>query len=87
MAARNIDGWNVASNYDFELEAKRVIEAIEPARGALMTVMCALREAYAAGAADGPAMPVGGCMACGGRGYIEQGEGLVSVPCDCRREG
>lgn len=35
--------------YDFELEAKRVIDAIEPTRGAMMTVVCALREAFEAG--------------------------------------
>jgi hypothetical protein len=35
--------------YDFEHEAKRVIEAIEPKYGANMTVICALREAFEAG--------------------------------------
>jgi hypothetical protein len=39
--------------YDFEHEAKRVIEAIEPKYGANMTVICALREAYEAGKTDG----------------------------------
>jgi hypothetical protein len=38
--------------YNFELETKRVIDAIEPLRGANMTVKCALREAYAAGKSD-----------------------------------
>jgi|ERR1051325_4532705 hypothetical protein len=38
--------------YDFDHEAQRVIDAIEPQRGASMTVKCALREAYAAGLSD-----------------------------------
>lgn len=44
--------------YDFEHEAKRVIEAIEPQRGALMTVLCALREAFEAGKASAGALEV-----------------------------
>ena len=35
--------------YDFELEAKRIVEALE-LKGATMTLTCALREAYDAGA-------------------------------------
>jgi excisionase family DNA binding protein len=42
----------MAMVYDFEAEAKRLIEAIEPQRGATMTVLCALREAFDAGKAD-----------------------------------
>jgi hypothetical protein len=38
--------------YDFDHEAQRVIDAIEPQRGARMTVKCALREAYAAGLSE-----------------------------------
>lgn len=37
--------------YDFIGEAQRVIEAIEPTRGATTTVVCALTEAYQAGRA------------------------------------
>jgi len=37
------------ATYDFKLEAKRIVDALE-LKGATMTLVCALREAYAAGA-------------------------------------
>lgn len=39
-------------SYDFRAEAQRLIEAIDPRRGATTTVVCTLHEAYDAGAAS-----------------------------------
>ncbi len=49
---RNSDGYLVvkthSANYDFESEAKRIVDALE-LKGATMTLVCALREAFTAG--------------------------------------
>lgn len=37
------------TTYNFEHEAQRIVDAIVPTRGANMTVICALREAFEAG--------------------------------------
>ena len=38
------------SEYDLRAEAQRIIDAIQPTAGATMTLMCALHEAWQAGA-------------------------------------
>lgn len=42
----------MAERYEFKYEAQRIIDAIEPRAGAMMTLLCALHEAYDAGAKE-----------------------------------
>lgn len=44
------------TEYDFQYEAQRIIDAIQPRAGARMTLVCALREAYYAGTTEAAAL-------------------------------